>query len=168
MSITSDLRGYADTAVEQGKHALDQANDAVAELRTHAEQAVNLEAIKAAVQPYLAQAKGYSTIVTDRAEQLYATVTSDKRVAKLVDTAESLTGAVLESVQSLTGLGLTPTPAARTAAEPAAPKATKPTATRAARKPTARKPAATAARKPAATAATAARKAPAAKPASKA
>jgi ElaB/YqjD/DUF883 family membrane-anchored ribosome-binding protein len=195
MSITKDIRSYADNAVEQGKQVLDQAQtqlhdvtgqanglvgkvtgtakenvsglttkatDAVHDLRTQAEKAVNVEAIKAAVEPYVAQAKGYSTTVTDRAEELFSTVKNDKRVAKLVSTAESVTGIVVETVQervvkpvrSMTGRGK---PA------PKAP-ATKPAAT----KPAATKPAAT---KPAATATTSkatARKAPVKKAATKA
>jgi hypothetical protein len=151
MSITTDIRSYADTAIGQGKQVLDQAqsqltdvtgqanqfvgklrgtavenvssfttraNDTVTDLRVQAEKAVNLDAIKAAIEPYLAQAKGYSTTVTDRAEDLVATVKNDKRVAALVSRAEELTGTVVETVQdrvvkpvqSLTGRGAKPAP----------------------------------------------------------
>jgi len=175
MSITSDIRTYADSALEQGKQVLDQAQtqltdvtgqandlvgkltstaksnvselaakatDAVNDLRTQAEKAVNLEAIKAAIEPYLAPAKGYSSTVSDRAEELYVTVKNDKRVAKLVSTGESLTGVVVETVQerivkpvhSMTGRRTKP--AAKT---PAAPKpAAKPAAKVTARKATTR------------------------------
>jgi hypothetical protein len=142
MSITSDIRGYADIAREQGKQALGQAQsqlaqaqsqfadatgsakqnvtdiaakatETVGELRAQAEKAVNLEAIKSAIEPYLAQAKDYSSSVTDRAEALVSTVTSDPRVGKLVATAEALTGVVVDTVNerlvkpvhALTGLG---------------------------------------------------------------
>ena len=173
MSITSDIRSYADTAFEQGKQVLDQAqtqlngvtgqanefvskfrgtakdnvsgltskaSDAVTDLRTQAEKAVNLEAIKTAIEPYLAQAKGYSTTVTDRAEELFSTVTSDKRVALIVSKAEVLTGTVVETVQerivkpvqSLTGrkpARTTPKAATKTAAtRPAAKPVAKPVA----------------------------------------
>jgi ElaB/YqjD/DUF883 family membrane-anchored ribosome-binding protein len=158
MSITSDIRSYADTALGQGKQVLDQAQtqlsgvtgqanefvsdwtnkatDAVTDLRSQAEKAINLEAIKAAIEPYLAQAKGYSTTVTDRAEELYSSVKSDKRVAAVVTRAEALTGVVVETVQervvkpvqSLTGLGATKATPARPAATPAV---TKPVAKRA-------------------------------------
>jgi hypothetical protein len=177
MSITNDIRSYADTALEQGKQVLDQAQtqisgvtgqanefvgkvrgtavdnvsglstkalDAVSDLRAQAEKAVNLDAIKAAIEPYLAQAKGYSSTVTDRAEDLFTTVTSDKRVAVVVSKAEAFTETVLETVQvrivkpvqSLTGRGTKP------ASKPAAPKAavTKPAVT----KPAVTKPATTA------------------------
>jgi len=132
MSITKDIRSYADSALEQGKQVLDQAQtqlndvtgqanglvgkltgtakdnvsgftakatDAVADLRVQAEKAVNIDALKAAIEPYLAQAKVYSTTVTDRAEGLYTSVKNDKRVGKLFVTAESLTGVVVETVQ---------------------------------------------------------------------
>jgi hypothetical protein len=186
MSITKDIRTYADNAVEQGKQVLDQAQtqlhdvtgqanglvgkvsgsakdnvseltakatDAVQDLRTQAEKAVNVDAIKAAVEPYVAQAKGYSTTVTDRAEELFTTVKNDKRVAKLVSTAESVTGIVVETVQervvkpvqSLTGRGTKPVAKAPAAAKPATAKpattkpAPKPAAAVTTRKATARK-----------------------------
>ncbi len=186
MSITSDIRSYADTALEQGKQVLDQAQaqlndvsgqanqlagkakdnvsgltgkitgsagDTLADLRTQAEKAVNLDAVKSAVEPYLAQAKGYTNTVGDRAEELFSTLTSDPRVAKLVATAESLAGVVVETVhervvkpvQSLTGRGSKPVakarpkPAAKATPKPARPAATKPVTTTSARKAPARK-----------------------------
>ena len=179
MSITSDIRNYADTALEQGKSAVNQAvgqaqaqisqaqaqfngitgtaktnvseltnraQGAVTDLRTQAEKTLNLDAIKTAVEPYLAQARQYRATVTDRAEELfetvYGTVTRDKRVAKVVATAESFSGVVVETVTervvkpvaSLTGRGSKP--AARKAA-------TKPASTR----PAAKKSSATSAAK---------------------
>jgi ABC-type sugar transport system ATPase subunit len=162
MSIATDIRSYADTAVEQGKQVIDQAqtqltgvnkqanefvakfrgnvegnvsqltaraNGTVADLRAQAEKAVNLDAIKTAVEPYLAQARGYSTTVTDRAEGLLGSVKDDKRVAFVVAKAEALTGTVIETVterlvkpvQSITGRG------GKSAAKPAKSSA-KPTA----------------------------------------
>ncbi|MDT4894579.1 MAG: hypothetical protein QOE97_3614 [Pseudonocardiales bacterium] len=156
MSITSDIRSYADTALGQGKQVVgqtistaqtqlngvtEQANEFVGklratatqnvagltgltskasatavDLRAQAEKAVNLEAVKAAVEPYVAQAKSYSSTVADRAEDLLSTVKEDKRVAAVVTRAEALTGVVVETVQervvkpvqSLTGLGGSP------------------------------------------------------------
>lgn len=163
MSITNDIRSYADTALEQGKNVVGQAqaqltdvtskaSGAVFDLRAQAEKTINLEAIKSAVEPYLAQAKQYRSTVTDRAEGLYGlvyeSVMSDKRVAKVINTAESLTGVVVETVQdrvvkpvvSLTGRGSKPSPARKPAAKRAS--TTKPTATRPARKAPAQKTAA--------------------------
>lgn len=171
MSITSDIRAYADSALEQGKQVVGQAQaqlndvtgqanefvgkvtgtakdnvsgltskatDAVNDLRSQAEKAINIDAIKTAVEPYLAQAKQYRSSVTDRAESLFESVRKDKRVAKVVATAESLTGVVVETVNvrvvkpvvSLTGLGSKPAPKRK----PAAKAATKPAATRPAAK----------------------------------
>jgi hypothetical protein len=116
MSITSDIRSYADTAIGQSKQVVGQTVSTAAGLRAQAEKAVNLEAIKAAVEPYLAQARNYSAALTDRAEDLFSTVKDDKRVGGVVTRAETLTGAVVETVQarvlkpvqSLTGLGGSP------------------------------------------------------------
>jgi hypothetical protein len=135
MSIATDIRTYADNALAQGKQVIDQAqenvsglttkaSDTVNDLRAQAEKAVNLDAVKTAIEPYLAQAKGYSTTVTDRAEELFNTVKNDKRVALVVSKAEEFTGTVVETVQerivkpvqSLTGLGSKPSkPAVKTA-----------------------------------------------------
>jgi DnaK suppressor protein len=102
-------------------------------------------ALKTAVEPYLAQAKDYRITVTDRAETLLSGVKKDKRVAKLVETAGSVTGVVVETVQervvkpvqSITGRG--PRPVAKPAAKPApAPAAAKPVSRPAATKPTAK------------------------------
>jgi hypothetical protein len=180
MSITSDIRSYADSALEQGKSVFDsaqsqlndvtsqanefvvklrgtatdnvsaitkQANGYVTDLRSQAEKAINLEAIKSAIEPYLAQAKGYSTTVSDRAEDLFSTVKNDKRVAKLVTTVEGLTGLVVETVQdrvvkpvqTLTGRSTKPAAKkapVKTAAKPAV---TKPVAKKAPAKPAAKK-----------------------------
>jgi len=148
MSITSDIRSYADSALEQGKQVVGQAQaqlngvtaqanefvtkltgsaktnefvtkltgtaktnvsglagkltgtatEAVADLRAQAEKAINLDTIKTAVQPYLAQVKQYRDTVTDRAEEIFESVKNDKRVAAVITTAESITGTVVESV----------------------------------------------------------------------
>lgn len=124
MSITSDLRSYADTAVNQGKQALDnaqaqlndvtgqanelfgktrgnvsdiaeKATDAVNDLRVSAEKAVNFDALVAAVEPYVSQIKGYTASVSERAESLLAEAKKDKRVAQLLDAA----GVVVDQVQ---------------------------------------------------------------------
>jgi hypothetical protein len=193
MSIASDIRSYADTAVTQSKQVLDQALDqaqtqindvtgqanaiygktrenvtelatkatgAVNDLRATAEKAINLDALKTAVEPYIVQVKEYRSSVTDRAETVVAGLRSDKRVGKLVDAAGSVTVVVVETVQervvkpvlSLTGRGAAPAakPAPAPKPETAAPKpataAPKPetaAASKPATKPAATKPAAT-------------------------
>ncbi|MGI8678389.1 MAG: hypothetical protein ACR2LX_06845 [Jatrophihabitans sp.] len=183
MSITSDIRTYADNAVSEGKRALgktqaqlndvtdsvqasandylgrytttarenvadiaDKANEAVSEIRASAEKAINLEAIKSAIEPYLAQVKDYQAAVTDKAESVFTTVTNDKRVAKVVEQVQDL---VVKPVQSRLGWKPAATSPPASATKPSPTKATKPAAT----KPAATKPAATAkpAAKPAAT-----------------
>jgi uncharacterized phage infection (PIP) family protein YhgE len=171
MSIASEIRSYADNAVTQGKHVLDQAqaqlNDvtgqanelygktrenvsqfatkaghAVTDLRASAEKAINLEAIKTAVEPYLTQVKDYRATVTEHAENLVSSVKKDKRVVKLVDTVQER---VVQPVRTLTGRGAHAAgkPAAKPAPTAAAAKpATKPAATKPATRPTATKPAA--------------------------
>src|SRR4051794_9775482 len=51
-----------------------KATGAVTELRASAEKAINVDAIKTAVEPYLAHVKDYRGTVTDRAETLLAGV----------------------------------------------------------------------------------------------
>ena len=166
MSITSDLKSYADTAVTEGKKYLDsaqaqlndvtgQANDYVAkarenvadiadkageavnELRASAEKAINLDAIKTAIEPYLNRVKGYQASVTERAEDLYNGVKDDPRVAKIVDTAtpvvETVVGRVKPVVDPVIARFVKPAvevtkPAA--AKKPSPAKATKPAATK--------------------------------------
>ena len=165
MSITSDLRSYADTAVEEGRKFLDstlstaqsqlndvsgQANDivekaaeAVHELRINAEKAINVEGIKAAIEPYLEQAKGYQATVQERAEAIFAELKKDPRLAKAFDVADSVSEIVVETarervvkpVQSFTGRS--------TGATAPKPAASKPSPVKATRKPAATKPAAT-------------------------
>jgi hypothetical protein len=174
MSIASDIRTYADKAQAQLNDVTGQANDLVGkvsatakenatvltdkvssaanDLRASAEKAVNFEAIKAAVEPYIAQAKGYRATATDRAEALVAGLKNDKRVGKLVDAAGSVTGVVVETVQervvkpvqALTNRGAKSVakPAAKpaTTAKPApTPKATRPATTKPATKTAGRK-----------------------------
>jgi ABC-type sugar transport system ATPase subunit len=182
MSITSEIRSYADTAVSQGKQVLGQAqtqlNDVTGQaneyvgkfsasakenlsvltekattvandLRAQAEKAVNLEALKAAIEPYLAQAKDYRAAVTDRAEAVLVTLKKDERVAKVVETAKPVVDVIQERVVKPARSLANRTPVAKPAASK--PAATKPASTR----PAAAKPA------PAKAARATARKAPA-------
>ncbi len=139
MSISSDIRSYADNAVAEGRKVLDstltnaqaslndvtgqandfvskyrdnvsdiagKANDAAQDLRKSFEKAVNVDAIRSAVEPYLAQARDYQTNVQSRVEHLYAGVADDQRFAKVVDVVQER---VVKPVISLTGLGGKPT-----------------------------------------------------------
>jgi uncharacterized protein YoxC len=174
MSITSDIKSYADNAVAAAQASLNdvtgqanelfgktknnvsdiagKATETVNDLRTSAEKAINLDALKTAVEPYVASVKDYTSSVTDRAEVLFSGLAGDPRVAKLVGTAGSVTSVVVETVQervvkpvqSLTGIGTKSGPATKPAAKAPAkpvskPAATKPAATKPASKPAARK-----------------------------
>jgi uncharacterized phage infection (PIP) family protein YhgE len=175
MSIASDLRSYADNAAasvqaqlndvsgqatelygktkENVTEIANKATGAVSDLRASAEKAINLDAIKTAVEPYLAQVKDYTASVTDRVESLVNTVKQDERVAKLVDAAKPVVDAakpvvdvvqerVVKQVQTLTGRSTTPAkPAAKAATRPAStkPAAAKPSVSKPASKPAARK-----------------------------
>jgi nitrate/nitrite-specific signal transduction histidine kinase len=172
MSIASDIRTQSKQVLDQAQAQLNdvtgQANElygktrenvselaskatsVVSDLRISAEKAVNLDAIKTAVEPYVAQVKEYSTSVTDRAESLFSGVRNDKRVVRIVDVAGSVTGVVVETVQervvkpvqSLTGRGPKPVKKPATATKPAptaaAKPATKPAATKPASRPAAK------------------------------
>jgi len=101
MSITTDLRAYADKTVATAQAQLNdvtgQANElvgkfaapvksnvsdlrdkaakaaeAVTDFRSSAEKAVNLDALKSAVEPYLSQVKGVQARVQEQTEALLA------------------------------------------------------------------------------------------------
>jgi ElaB/YqjD/DUF883 family membrane-anchored ribosome-binding protein len=166
MSITSDLRAYADKAVDRAQAQLNdvtgQANELVTkltapvkdnvvelrsrvpsatELRAQAEKAINLDAVKSAVEPYLEQVKSYRATVTEKAEALLEQVKSDPRVKQLVDVVEAK---VVQPVRTLVNRGAKPAPVKSAPVKPVAAKATpakaaaKPAAKPAARKTTAK------------------------------
>ena len=146
MSIASDLRAYADDALEQGKKVVDsvveqarrrpatprrssttspgQANDFVGKLTDTAKDNVTgLRQSATATRPTCARRprrrstwrhpprrravrragprlrRDVSATITEQAEKVLATARKDKRVATLLDSAESVTGAVVETVQ---------------------------------------------------------------------
>ena len=163
------IRTYADSALEQGKLATEQANQivgnlagraagAVGELRAQAERALPLDTIKSVVEPYVEQARKqvqkYGSTVTDRAEGVFGavrqTVNSDPRLAKAVATAETVASTVVVAVQERvvkpvidrTGIGGKPTstPADQTAAAAnRKPATTRPATKKATAKPAAKK-----------------------------
>jgi hypothetical protein len=157
MSITSDLRAYADKAQAQLNDVTGQANELVTkltapvkenvselrakvpsatDLRAQAEKAINLDAIKSAVEPYLDQVKGYRATVTEKAEALLEQVKSDPRVKQLVEVVEAK---VVAPVRTLVNRGSKP--AAPVKAAPAKPVAAKAAPAKAAAKPAAKAPA---------------------------
>lgn len=146
MSITSsitDIRNYTDTAIEQGKQALEQgkqarkqarkqaveqaqarlngvtehanqfvaginntvskqAADTVNGVRAQAEKSLNVDAIKAAVELYLAPARQYRNNLRELAQlsaNLLEALKNDALVKKVVASAGTVKGAVVETVQ---------------------------------------------------------------------
>ena len=195
MSITSEIRSYADRAQAQLNDVTGQANEfvgkltapvknnvselraktneAVGDLRAQADKAVNLDALKDAVEPYLSRVKSYRAQVGERAEALLERAKSDKRVGKY---AQAFEDRVVKPVRDFANRGKQPAVTAKPAARPAAPKpaapvASKPSpvkATKAAPRATATKPAAKATKAPAAKATTTRTAAKKAAPAKKA
>lgn len=127
MSLVSDVRSYADSALEQGKQAVDQAqsrfsdvqgsaqdlagkavrqaSDTYADLRTRGEAVYErvstlpvVERATAVAEPYVAQLNGYRTAVTDKVEQLYTDLKKNDQVAKVLGVAETAAGVVIETV----------------------------------------------------------------------
>jgi len=112
MSTTSDLRAYAEIAVEQGKQVLEQVQSQLSHVTgTATEQAgelvtkisdkagPGLETLKSAAEPYLVQALEYGSVISDKVEELLATLKSDKRIGKFVENAEGLTSLAVVTVQ---------------------------------------------------------------------
>jgi len=98
MSIASDVRTYADTALEQGKTTY-------TDLRTKGEALYGrvttlpvVEQVSSTVEPYVAQLNGYRTTVTDKVEQLYTDLKKNDQVAKALGVAEQAAGVVIETV----------------------------------------------------------------------
>jgi hypothetical protein len=99
MSITSDVRGYADAAIEQGKHVVDQAQTRLAKSAEDASKLVDLDAVKGVVDGYVAQAKATTSAVADKAEDLVSDLKKrDPRVAKAFDDAEAVATTVVGTV----------------------------------------------------------------------
>lgn len=140
MSITSDVRSYADSAREQAQARLTEvrgdaaqlagsvmsrASVTYAELRSRGEVLTKrvgtlpgVERATATVEPYVAQLKDYGSGAAEKLEQVYAGLRKNDQVAKVITAAETAIEAVQEHVTSL----LDRQPAASAAASaPAAP-----------------------------------------------
>lgn len=125
MPIPSDLRAYADSALQQGKQTftaaqarvsgataqggevvnkfagsvLDGARGNVSDLRATTEKLVNIDAVHAALEPHVAQLRGYGHSVTERLDELVAKLKDDPRFGKMFETADSVSSQVVELVQ---------------------------------------------------------------------
>jgi hypothetical protein len=138
MSITNEVRTYADAALEQGKQVVDQAqarltdrintvaDDATVVVEKVQDRAQGLvskasetygelaglgeslyervstlpvvDSLSSTVEPYVAQLKGYGTVVAEKAEELFADLKKNEQFAKVLGSAELAATAVLETV----------------------------------------------------------------------
>jgi hypothetical protein len=127
MSIANDLRSYADSALEQGRQVVDQAQSrfsdvqgnaqditgkaagkataTYADLRTKGEALYGrvstlpvVEQVTATVEPYVAHLNGYRTVVVEKVEQAYTDLKKNDQVAKVLGVAETAAGVVVETV----------------------------------------------------------------------
>jgi hypothetical protein len=135
---------FAGTARGNVSEFADRANGAVNDLRSSTEKLINVDALRTAIEPYLASLRSYGDSVAGRVDGLVATLKKDPRFGKVVESADSLSNVVVElvqdrvvkPVQSLAG-GSSST-ARKPSPKPTAKRTTKPAATR----PATRKPAA--------------------------
>ncbi len=98
MSITNDVRTYADVALEQGKHVVDQAQAAVSERITGVagDATVVVEKVQSRAQNLASKAS--ETYFTGKVEELYGDLKKNEQVAKVLDSAELAATVVLDTV----------------------------------------------------------------------
>jgi hypothetical protein len=154
MSITSDVRAYADNAIEvavgQGKNALDAAQAGLGKLQHNVASAKavesitpNVDALRGAIEPYLATVLAYGAQFAGRvsigAEAAVADLKKDARIAQVIHTGEALATVVVEAVHERVSQAasvaagasslLRPTPARRASTSKPAPSSGAETAT---------------------------------------
>lgn len=98
MSIASDVRSYADSALEQGKQVGADLRNRGEALYERVSTLPVVERATAVAEPYVAQLNGYRTTVTDKVEQLYTDLKKHDQVAKVLGVAELAAGVVVETV----------------------------------------------------------------------
>ena len=127
MSITNDVRSYADAALEQGKHVIDQAQTRLTDVAEDASQAADkvqdrahdlatkasktygelhervtslpgVETVSSTVEPYLERLNVYRITVTEKVEELYANLKKNEQIAKMLAPAEHAARTVMDTV----------------------------------------------------------------------
>jgi hypothetical protein len=127
MSITSDFRSYADSALEQSKQVIEQAqarltgargdasgladkaatkaSETYTDLRTKGEalrERVSslpaVEQVGSTVEPYVAQLNGLRLTLVEKVEQVYAELKTNEQVAKVLGVAEQAAGVIVGTV----------------------------------------------------------------------
>jgi hypothetical protein len=161
MSLATDVKSYADAAIEvaigQTKQALDAAQAGLVKLQDNAKaidptvdsikSAIEptVDSIRAAIEPYLTMAKGYGSALSEKAESVVGEIKKDKRVTQVFDGTEALAVAVVAAVQDRVGKAASMAAATNPFAKPAAAtvKPTAPATPTAVRKPATTKPTST-------------------------
>ena len=127
MSITSDVRSYADSLLQQSKQVIGQAqarltevpsdasgladkaatraSETYSDLRTKGEalrERVSalpaVDQVSSTMEPYVAQLNGYRVALIEKVEQLYAELKTNDQVARVLGVAEQATGAIVGTV----------------------------------------------------------------------
>jgi hypothetical protein len=98
MSLQSDLKGYADSAVEAAEAVLGRLQQNLA-----AAKGTDLEALRSTLEDFVASALVYTSKLSGRAESAMADLKSDPRLAQVIQTGEALATAVVSAVQERVG-----------------------------------------------------------------
>ncbi len=98
MSLQSDLKGYADNAVEAAEAVLGRLQQNLA-----AAKGTDLEALRGTLEDFVASALVYTSKLSGRAESAIADLKSDPRLAQVIQTGEALATAVVGAVQERVG-----------------------------------------------------------------
>jgi hypothetical protein len=107
MSLTTDVKAYADAAldaaVEQGKQALEAAHASLGKLQSNLKSIDSLgpqaDGLREAIEPYVLTALGYGNHLASRVETVVADLKKDKRFAQVVEGTEAFATAVVGAVQ---------------------------------------------------------------------
>src|SRR5580692_5734881 len=107
MSLTTDVKSYADAAldaaVEQGKQALEAAHASLGKLQSNLKSIDSLGAqadgLREAIEPYVLTALGYGNHLASRVETVVADLKKDKRFAQVIEGTEAFATAVVGAVQ---------------------------------------------------------------------
>ena len=98
MSLQSDLKGYADSAVEAAEAVLGRLQQNLA-----AAKGTDLEALRGTLEDFVASALVYTSKLSGRAESAISDLKSDPRLAQVIQTGEALATAVVGAVQERVG-----------------------------------------------------------------
>jgi heparin binding hemagglutinin HbhA len=126
VSITSDVRSYADAALEQGKHVVDQAQARLTdvagdtpskvqdraqglatkasatygELRERVATLPGVETVSSTVEPYVAQLHDYRVALAEKVEEFYSGLKNNEQAAKVLAPAELAASVVIDTVNA--------------------------------------------------------------------